>query len=352
MIKKRPDGKWLVNVTAGGRTGIQAKRVFATQKEAKEFELWFKAQHHENPEWKPSKRESRRLSELIGLWWSSHGQTLSAGKDTHARLTAMCARMANPVATHTRERFDEYRQSRIQEGVSLATINREHAYLRSVFGELKRLGQWTEENPLSSIRAFKIKENELTFLSLEQIAELLEELKASRNPHAVMVSRVCLCTGARWSEANDLLKSQLQGHRVQFARTKSGKARALPISPTFRDELSRHMKDHPTGTERLFEPCYTAFIKALDRTGIKLPDGQATHVLRHTFASHFMMRGGNILALQRALGHSSLTMTMRYAHLSPDHMEEVVRLNPLAPQIRQGWSDAAAKLIEQDDKSH
>jgi site-specific recombinase XerD len=47
-------------------------------------------------------------------------------------------------------------------------------------------------------------------------------------------------------------------------------------------------------------------------------------------ASHFMMNGGNILVLQKLLGHSSLTMTMRYAHLAPDHLQEAKTLNPLA----------------------
>lgn len=55
-----------------------------------------------------------------------------------------------------------------------------------------------------------------------------------------------------------------------------------------------------------------------------------THVLGQTFASHFMMNGGNILALQRILGYSDLKMTMRYAHLAPEHLEAAVSLNPLA----------------------
>lgn len=55
-----------------------------------------------------------------------------------------------------------------------------------------------------------------------------------------------------------------------------------------------------------------------------------THALRHTFASHFMMAGGNILTLQKILGHQSLTMTMRYAHLAPEHLQEAKALNPLA----------------------
>ncbi|VXC06186.1 conserved hypothetical protein [Pseudomonas sp. 8BK] len=52
-------------------------------------------------------------------------------------------------------------------------------------------------------------------------------------------------------------------------------------------------------------------------------------MLRHTFASHFIMNGGNILTLKEVLGHSSLTMTMRYAHLSPSHLRDALRLNPL-----------------------
>jgi len=50
----------------------------------------------------------------------------------------------------------------------------------------------------------------------------------------------------------------------------------------------------------------------------------------HTFASHFMMNGGNILTLQRILGRATVTMTMRYAHMSPDHLQEAKNLNPLA----------------------
>jgi integrase len=50
------------------------------------------------------------------------------------------------------------------------------------------------------------------------------------------------------------------------------------------------------------------------------------HDLRHTFASHFVMRGGSIKDLQEILGHKSLTMTMRYAHLSQEHKKKAVNL--------------------------
>lgn len=74
---------------------------------------------------------------------------------------------------------------------------------------------------------------------------------------------------------------------------------------------------------------YAAFLNAIKRAEIELPDGQSSHVLRHTFASHFMMNGGNILVLQRILGHTDIKMTMRYAHFAPEHLEDAIKLNPL-----------------------
>ncbi|WP_230945807.1 tyrosine-type recombinase/integrase [Burkholderia cepacia] len=121
---------------------------------------------------------------------------------------------------------------------------------------------------------------------------------------------------------------QVRSGVIQFARTKSGKARAVPIVRELTEQIAAHHTAHGVG-ERIFASAFAAFRSAIDRANIVLPDGQLTHVLRHTFASHFMIRGGNILTLQRILGHQSLMMTMRYAHLAPDHLEEARRLNPL-----------------------
>ena len=97
----------------------------------------------------------------------------------------------------------------------------------------------------------------------------------------------------------------------------------VPVDTTLRKEL------RTCEVGRLYSSCLAAFRKALERTGIELPRGQMSHVLRHTFASHFMMNGGNILTLQKVLGHSDLKMTLRYAHLAPDHLECVKTFNPL-----------------------
>jgi integrase len=269
------------------------------------------------------------LSDLINIWFQHHGVNLRAGKDTHRRLVQMGEAMGNPVADQFKaDLFAKYRAKRLSEGISANNLNREHAYLRSVFNELRRLGQWNGENPLALVRQFKIEERELSYLTLEQIKLLLVALQAGKNKDALLIAKICLSTGARWSEAEGLKTSQVRDGLVHFSGTKSGKNRSVPIGEQLRDELDGIVAENVTG--RLFKYAYSAFREAVERAGLSLPRGQLTHVLRHTFASHFMMNGGNILVLQKLLGHSSLAMTMRYAHLAPDHLQEAKTLNPLA----------------------
>lgn len=198
--------------------------------------------------------------------------------------------------------------------------------MRAVFNELRRLGLWKKENPLSGVRQIRQVERELSFLTLDQVDALLSKLNDDSD--ALLVSKVCLATGARWSEAEGLTAVQVRAGAIHFTATKSGRNRSVPISESLHDALAKH--GSARREPRLFSPCYHNFRKAVAAAELTLPDGQLTHVLRHTFASHFMMNGGNILALQRILGHASLTMTMRYAHLAPEHLQEARSLNPLA----------------------
>lgn len=115
---------------------------------------------------------------------------------------------------------------------------------------------------------------------------------------------------------------------IQFSMTKSGRNRAVLIDKELEGELLQIASK--SLNVRLFKYSASAFRDALERTGIVLPAGQLTHVLRHTYASHFMINGGNILVLQRVLGHSSLAMTMKYAHLASHHLQESLKLNPMA----------------------
>lgn len=330
MALKKTEAGWQVDTQPGGRGGKRFRKNFKTKAEALAWEAWLKTQVNQDAQWQPEKRDTRKLSELIELWNSHHGSGLKAGANTYSRLKLACEAMGNPVADRFDvETFATYRTRRLEAGITQNSVNREHAYLRAMFNELRRLGQWKRPNPLAELRQFKIQEREMSYLPLDQVQELLHQLAEGKNRHSVMIAKVCLATGARWSEAENLELRHVKNAQIQFAGTKSGRVRIVPIEPEFEKELHAHHNKKETG-QRLFAYAYSAFRDAVERSGMVFQDGQLTHVLRHTFASHFMMTGGNILVLQRALGHASLTMTMRYAHLAPDHLQEVVKLNPLS----------------------
>lgn len=192
-----------------------------------------------------------------------------------------------------------------------------------MFSELIRLGEWKQPNPLETLRKFATTEKEMSWLTHEQINILLEACSQGR-PDLPLVVKICLSTGSRWREAEKLTRSQVTPHKITFVRTKSKKNRSVPISKELYEEIIAQPGN------RFFSECYFRFMAAIDSTDIVLPRGQLTHVLRHTFAAHFMMSGGNILVLQRILGHSDIEMTMRYAHFAPEHLETALHFNSLA----------------------
>jgi integrase len=193
-----------------------------------------------------------------------------------------------------------------------------------------RLGFWTENNPLARLWQFKIAERELSYLDNEEIRALLSALQSRTEKDALLITKLCLASAARWNEAESLRISQLHSGMIHFTQTKTDRNRSIPIDEALADESRDFYKNrNRDATGRIFKSSVGAFRMAVREAGIELMQGQLTHVLRHTFASHFMMNGGNILALQKVLGHSSLQTTMIYAHLSPDHLQEAKLLNPL-----------------------
>lgn len=320
MIKKLKEG-WLVDIQPGGRGRKRYRKTLPTKAEALRWEAWLAAKVTQEPDWEPPAKDLRRLSELVKIWYDAHGQKLRDGLHRRDKLMRLVENIGNPNAEQfAAGKFVEYRTARLAAGISEATTNREHAYLRSLFNELARLGHWTHANPLQGIRQFRERQQELSYLKAEDIKRLLSTLEGD----AQQVTKICLATGARWSEAEKLRAEQVTENLITFIDTKSGRNRSVPVD----QNLARDIKTKDIG--RLFKPCYEQFRRAVRYAGLQLPDGQLTHVLRHTFASHFMMNGGNILVLQRILGHQSLTMTMRYAHFAPEHLQEATRLNPLS----------------------
>lgn len=320
MIRKLKSGRWQVDIQPGGRGRRRIRKTFATKAEAKRFEQHVESRQAENQDWNPAP-DRRSIADLVQEWYSAYGYSLKDGTKRKRKLDMMARLLGNPRATDlTASDFAAYRQRRLDmDGVSQNTVNREQAYLSAVFNELARFDKWDHPNPLSGIRKFKIDEPELAFLTQDEIQALLEECQASSNPSVYYVARLALATGARWSEAEGVTRANFTPYRVTYNYTKSGKSRSVPLDESLYKELIQEVP---------FVSCAAAFRHALRRAGIKLPQGQLTHICRHTFASHFMMNGGDILTLQRILGHSDIKLTMRYAHLSPEHLRDAIAYAP------------------------
>jgi len=337
-VKKVKTG-WQADVQPEGRGGKRVRKTFRTKREAENYETEQKALANKG-EWVPPSKDKRRLSDLIKEWYDLHGHTLKDEKKRLGKLNGICQRLGDPIAKNfTGEDWLRHRKERLQQKdpktdkfINPNTVNHEHAYLSAVFGTLIKLKNWNLENPMQGIPKIKLDEPDLIYLELDQVEALLEELQQSKNPDVILVAKICLATGARWGEAETLKAEQVRQGKVHFTKTKNSKARAIPVD----EELEKDIKKGRPRFGRLFPgTCHQAFARAVERAGINLPDGQMTHVLRHTFASQFMIEDGNILKLKDILGHKTLTMTMRYAKLAPKHLIDAVHKNPLAALKRQ-----------------
>lgn len=332
-IRKLDTGKWICECYPNGRTGKRIRRQFATKGEAVAFEKHTMDEAEAKP-WLGEKEDNRKLSELIELWQSVHGVTLADASNTASRLQIICESLGDPIAsTITSEDIADHRMRRLKGEVfrkdknrylrpaATTTVNLECTRLHGMFSRLKKLKYIKYPNPLEDIEAFKVKQKELSFLRTEEIHRLIQACNEYGNSDLFTVIRICLSTGCRWNEAAQLRGSQVIPYKISFTNTKSGKNRTVPISKSLYENI-------PKKQGVLFGKVYKRFKTVLKMAGIELPKHQNTHVLRHTFASHFMMNGGNILVLKEILGHSEINMTMVYAHFAPNHLEDAIVKNP------------------------
>ena len=139
--------------------------------------------------------------------------------------------------------------------------------------------------------------------------------------------------GLRWEDV-DLVTGRLMVRqsivRGRIVTPKSGRLREIPLGDQVLSALKKHR--HLRGPLVFCKLSGCAFT----RGDVKHPLNRATrraglrhigwHVLRHTFASHLVMRGVPLKVVQELMGHATIEMTMRYAHLSPAISREAVRL--------------------------
>ncbi|PAU38390.1 integrase [Vibrio coralliilyticus] len=336
-IRNLKDGSkkpWLCECYPNGRSGKRVRKRFATKGEASAYERFVMREVEDKP-WAGDKPDHRRLSEIIGLWFQLHGKYLKSGNHTKGRMQHIVSALNDPIASNlTAKQLAHYRANRTSlshihshanKEIAVSSSNRDMTCLKSVFNKLIELGEWSLPNPVEGIKAAKTPESELTFLRDTQIFTLFNIIKGTPFADELrLIYKICLSTGARINEAILLKGEHVYDNKITYVNTKGKRNRTLPISPDLYTELN------PKSSGRLFSVSYQTAHKWLSKALPELPDGQATHVLRHTFATAFMRGGGNILDLKEALGHSKIEQTMVYAHFSPYHLKSVVSLNPIA----------------------
>ena len=216
--------------------------------------------------------------------------------------------------------IDKIKAEKLKTGVSNGTVNRMLAILKAILNRAKADWEWLDNVP--TIKALSNPNQRVRWITQNEALKLLNELP----PHLETIVRFALETGLRESNIVNLQWSQVDLIRktawIHAENSKSGKAIAVPLT----NESYRIIKSQLGINERYVctykgQPVTRAnnhaWRKALSRAGIK---DFRFHDLRHTWASWHVQKGTPLNVLKELGGWSDLSMVMRYAHLSSEHL--------------------------------
>ena len=223
------------------------------------------------------------------------------------------------VYTYDNDLLDRIIISLRKKGNRNSTINRKMSLLSKLLrkhyknGHINRLPEFNKlpENN-SRVRFLSFEEEDRLFASLGDI-----------EPDYRYLSIILVDTGARIGEALRVRWSDNHKKTITFWETKSKTPRTLPVTERVDETLRYLRQDRLTGPFGHIK--YYKFLRAwneaknrCDLAGDRLV---VPHILRHTCASRLAQSGVDIKRIQEFLGHKTLQMTLRYAHLSPKHLE-------------------------------
>ena len=212
-----------------------------------------------------------------------------------------------------------------------ATINREIACLHHMF---RKAVEWDmmEQSPFGRGKSLLLKENNsrIRYLTEDEIKRLLQECHSSKRKHLYRIVVCALNTGMRKGEILNLRWNQIRNGFIYLDKTKTKARREIPVNDELAGILKEIRKEEGLTSEYVFtyarraiDRVDRAFRGALTRAGIR---DFRFHDLRHTAASHLVMRGASLKDVQEILGHKTMTMTLRYALLSQEHKKKAVNL--------------------------
>ncbi|WP_232296462.1 tyrosine-type recombinase/integrase [Plesiocystis pacifica] len=234
------------------------------------------------------------------------------------------------------------------------TVNQHLKVLGRIFTVAKK---WKLVREVPEIVLLKQRKSDFDFLDFDETEAFLTgtaEHLPDWHTYMVVAVRTGLRVGEmialRWREDIDLQRGRIsvnQSWSVEngFTSTKSDKRRELPLTWDARDALEAQRvrvqgklvfprEGAPTHSAGTVQYAIDKITEALEMRHLH------NHVLRHTFASHAVMRGVPMRQVQEWLGHQSITTTMRYAHLSRGYGDELIKR--LAPENPHGEDGAPA----------
>ena len=302
------------------------------------------------------------LQEVFAPWCAQHQ---SRTTDTVRKVrTAFAALLANPMDSISPWWVEKWRTERRKAGIAPATLNREVAALRTVLSKATDWG-YLEQPPLprgkvkplrsdatSKVRFLSSDEEKRLREALNNREDRLREERASGNDwrknrdyrilptlwdftfadHLKPMVILALNTGLRRGElfsltwANVNLQNKML--TVEGRTAKSGKTRHVPLNPEALKVLTRWRTQSSSedlvfcGKQgKRFSNVQTSWENLLQQAAIT---NFRWHDMRHDFASKLVMRGVDLNTVRELLGHADIKMTLRYAHLAPEHKAEAV----------------------------
>ncbi|MFC1607133.1 tyrosine-type recombinase/integrase [Candidatus Latescibacterota bacterium] len=235
-----------------------------------------------------------------------------------------------PLNSFTTKLIEQWQSDRMKiRGNKPATVNRMLAVLKHMF---TKANEWdmVKQQAFERVRKVKllsVNNQRLRYLTEDECQRLIETCYDHLKPIVI----TAINTGMRKTEILTLRWDcvDLQNRIIKLDVTKNGERREIPINNTLANtfkSLQRRL-DTPyvffDNNGRPFKDVKGSFASALSRA--KITDFRF-HDLRHTFASHLVMVGVDIKSVQELLGHKTLTMTLRYAHLGADHRAKAVEM--------------------------
>lgn len=314
----------------------------ATFQRKTDARLWVQqteAAIREGRHFKTTESKKHTLAELINRYVTTvlprkpRSQKKQAGQLSWWRnqLGSYCLADINPalIAEHRDKLLNE--DTPRKEKRSPATTNRYLAALSHAFTMAIKEYGWIESNPVLKISKPKEPRGRTRFLSDGERAQLLNACRENENPYLYLVVVLLLSTGARKMEILGLKWADIDFARgvITLHQTKNGEKRLLPLTGHALSLMKEHNKIRrinchwvfPSHDEKkpmdLRKPFETALKKA------EITDFR-WHDLRHSAASYLAMNGASMSEIAEVLGHKTLQMVKRYAHLSEAHTASVI----------------------------